>query len=79
MKLQNFVLTLFVLLLTNSVSHSQNVTIDYQSLNQSNPPCNVFAGGVNVPVTVRGKQFDYKSWKCLWTTAIQHVFIDKSC
>jgi len=54
MKLQNFVLTLFVLLLTNSVSHSQNVTIDYQSWNPSNPPCNVFAGGVNVPVTVGG-------------------------
>lgn len=35
-------------------AYSQNVIIDYEAWNPSNPPCNIFGGGVNVPATVGG-------------------------
>lgn len=54
MKTQNFTLTLFVLQLISLASYSQNVTIDYKTWDPSNPPCNIFAQGVNVPATVAG-------------------------
>ena len=38
-------------LLINFAAHAQNVTIDYQAWNPSNPPCNVFASATNVPAT----------------------------
>ncbi|MBO9681121.1 MAG: hypothetical protein J7502_00380, partial [Flavisolibacter sp.] len=45
---------MLVLSLTSLRSYSQNAIIDYENWNPSNPPCNIFAGGVNVPATVGG-------------------------
>ena len=41
-------------LLSSLTSLAQNPVIDYAAWNLTNPPCNIFAGGVNVPATVGG-------------------------
>src|SRR5689334_1702796 len=33
---------------------SQNVNIDYEAWNPTNPPCNVFGTGTSVPATIGG-------------------------
>lgn len=40
-----------LLLLTYTALEAQNVTIDYQAWNPSNPPCNIFNTATNVPAT----------------------------
>lgn len=45
---------MLVTTLASVKSYSQNATVDYQAWNPSNPPCNIFAGGINVPATVGG-------------------------
>jgi hypothetical protein len=47
-------IVIFALLFLSLQSYSQNATIDYYAWNPASPPCDVFAGGVNVPATVGG-------------------------
>ena len=44
-------LTLAVFLLVQTISYTQNVTIDYQAWNPSSPPCNIFGSSTAVPAT----------------------------
>lgn len=41
----------FLLLLLSATSFAQNVTIDYEAWNPSNPPCSLFVNVTNVPAT----------------------------
>lgn len=41
-------------LLISLFSISQNVTINYQTWNLSNPPCDIFNTATNVPATING-------------------------
>ncbi|MGH2645039.1 MAG: hypothetical protein ACRDE2_13885, partial [Chitinophagaceae bacterium] len=41
-------------LLITAMLYAQDVTIDYQTWNPSNPPCNLFASATNVPSTING-------------------------
>lgn len=45
---------LFICMAFAEKAVSQNVVIDYQAWNPSNPPCNLFGSATNVPATLNG-------------------------